>query len=294
MDGFGLIFGLGLVLGFGYWGTDFVQLQRALAVRRKEDAPFVSLSIGYAKLVFALLIALTGVAAPLVLSQAQLSRNWNATLPSLMLHYYTSVWLVFGMMGLAASLISTFSNNVAGFTSAWVQGIYQRSIHPGASDRHYTAVGRLTNAGVILLSIGAAYCALHFQSLMEYIQLVLATFNAPLFALVALAAITPHRAAASGRVGFLLGLGASVLHEVLVLAHVLRYGSQMSANFYGAVLGFVVALVSTLAIGWLRRPAARALQPRAAEGSAAPIPWTAIAAAVGLASLFVYFNLIFW
>ena len=56
MDRFGLIFGLGLVLSFGFWGTDFVQMQRALAVRKAQDAPFVPLSIGFAKLVFAMLV----------------------------------------------------------------------------------------------------------------------------------------------------------------------------------------------------------------------------------------------
>jgi solute:Na+ symporter, SSS family len=295
MDGFGLVFGLGLVLGFGYWGTDFVQLQRALAVRREKDAPFIPLSIGFAKLAFSLLIALTGVAAPLVLSQTQLSKNWNATLPSLMLHYYTSVWLVFGLMGLVASLISTFSNNVAGFTSAWVQGIYQQRINPNASDAHYTIVSRMTNAAVVLLSVGAASFALGFQSLMEYIQLILSTFNAPLFALVALAVIAPPRVARSGRTGFLLGLGCAIIHQVLVLAHVLHYGSQMAANFYGAIVGFCVAVLSTLALGWLRAsPADELAGQQSFDQQPNSIRWPALAAGVVLAGLFVAFNVMFW
>jgi solute:Na+ symporter, SSS family len=295
MDGFGLVFGLGLVLGFGYWGTDFVQLQRALAVRRERDAPFIPLSVGVAKLAFALLIALTGVAAPLVLSQARLSKNWNATLPALMLHYYGSAWLVFGIMGLAASLISTFSNNVAGFTSAWVQGIYQKRIRQNASDLHYTRVSRLTNAGVVLLSVGAAYLALGFQSLMEYIQLVLSTFNAPLFALVALAVICPRRVAAGGRTGFLLGLGCAVVHQILVLTHTLHYGSQMAANFYGGILGFGVALVSVLVAGYLHQPTEpRARQQQGSDQQPTSIPWPAVAAGICLAGLFVAFNVAFW
>ncbi len=295
MDGFGLVFGLGLVLGCGYWSTDFVQLQRAFAVRREEDAPLIPLSIGFAKLVFALLIALTGVAAPLVLSHTQRSRNWNATLPDLMRHYDSPVWLAIGLMGLAASLISTFSNNVAGFTSAWVQGIYQRRIRPEASDAHYKLVSRLTNAGVVLLAVGTASFALGFQSLMEYIQLILSTFNAPLFALVALAALAPRRAAASGRAGFLLGLACSILHQVLALTHVLRYGSQMAANFYGAVIGFCVALVSTLALGGLRTSAAAEPDlPWKTRLRAASFRWPVVAAGMSLAVLFLLFNAIFW
>jgi solute:Na+ symporter, SSS family len=295
MDRVGLIFGLGLILSFGYWGTDFVQLQRALAVRRPQDAPYIPLSIGFAKLVFAMLIVITGVAAPLVISQANLDAHWNSTLPLLMLHYYKSFLLFFGFMGLAASLISTFSNNVAGFTSAWVQGIYQQWIRPHAVDAHYTRVSRATNAAAVLLSVGAAFCALGFQSLMEYIQLILSTFNAPLFALVALAMTAPRRAAAGGRVGFLLGLAAAIFHQALNLVHVLHYGSQMAANFYGAIIGFVVALAATLLAGSLHGPqeTLHHFQP-SFEGRRASIPWPAVAAGIVLASLFVVFNVAFW
>lgn len=298
MDDFGLVFGLGLVLSFGFWGTDFVQMQRALAVRRDQDAPFIPLTIGFAKLAFALLVVITGVAAPLVLSRVNLSRNWNIVLPALMLHYYKScwsVWLAFGFMGLAASLITTFSNNVAGFTSAWVQGIYQQWIRPRAHDAHYTRVSRMTNAGAVLLSVGAAYFALGFQSLMEYIQLILSTFNAPLFALVLLAAIAPRRAAGGGRAGFLFGLACSIGHQVLVLAHVLHYGSQMAANFYGAIFGFSAAIVSTLWIGSVRGATEPAPRSRPVfDVWPAPVAWPALAVGVGLAGLFIAFNVIFW
>src|ERR1700722_426395 len=126
-------------------------------------------------------------------------------------------------MGLAASLVSAFSNNIAGFTSAWVQGIYQRLIRPRATDAHYTRVSRLTNAAAVVLSIGAASFALHFGSFMEYIQLVLSTFNAPLFALVFLAAAFPGRASRGGFAGFLTGLAVSIGHQVLVLTGLLHY-----------------------------------------------------------------------
>lgn len=295
MDRFGLIFGLGLVLSFGFWGTDFVQLQRALAVRRAQDAPLVPLNIGIAKLTFAVLIPMTGVAAPLVLSPKAFGGNWNATLPLLMLHYYSPFWLVIGFMGLAASMISTFSNNVAGFTSAWVQGVYQQWIRPHAGDEHYIRVSRMTNAAAVLLAVGAAYLALGFHSVMDYIQLILATFNAPLFALVALAVLAPRKAARGGRTGFLLGLGCSVAHQVLALLHVLHYGSQMAADFYGAVVGFVVAFVATLSIGMLRiRHVAPLVLESKPSGQPHRISWPVLAFGLGLACLFIVFNVIFW
>lgn len=295
MDVVGLVFGLGTILSFSFWATDYVQMQRALAVRHSQDATFLPLSIGAAKLVFALLIVLPGVEAPMVLPAGSLDGNWNNTLPALMLHYFRPAWVVIGFMGLAASLVSSFSNNIAGFTSAWVQGIYQRWIFPDGSDAHFTLVSRITNAGAVVLSVGAASCALHFHSFMEYIQLILSTFNAPLLALVLLAVAVPGRASRGGGVGFLTGLVVSISHQILVLLGVLHYGSQMAANFYGAILGFTVALVGAIIASKARDAT------EVGEHAQSQPDWplrglrrSAVIAGVGLAALTVAFNWIFW
>lgn len=251
MDVMGVIFGLGFILSFGYWGTDFVQMQRALAVRRGADISNIPLSIAAAKIIFAFLIVFPGVVAPQILGQ-RLAGNWNATLPSLMLHYFNSSWAAIGVLGLTASLASTFANNVSGFSSAIVQGAYQAWMRPGETDEHYFWAGRITNVMTVALSIGAAYFALSFQSLMEYIQMILATFNAPIFALVALAAIAPKRAVAGGFQGLIAGLASAVGHQILVFSGVLHYGSRMTANFYAAILSFSVCSVVTVVASRMR------------------------------------------
>jgi SSS family solute:Na+ symporter len=198
-------------------------------------------------------------------------------------------------MGLLAGLISTFANNVSGFSSAWVQGIYQLWIRPAEVEEHYVWIGRLTNVAAVLLSIGTASLALRHESLMEYVQMILSTFNAPLFALVALAAIVPRRAAKGGLGGFSLGLISAVLHQALVYAGVLHYGSQMSANFYAAILGFTVAASSTLLIGLIREEAA---SPPSTDGNAGavsvhfPLPAVMLAGAVLAACVLI--NVLFW
>lgn len=248
MDLVGVIFGLGLVLGFGYWSTDFVQMQRALAVRRPRDVPFVPLSIAAAKLVFAFIVVIPGIVAPVVLGGG-LEGHWNVTLPTLMLHYFRPEWIAIGVMGLAASLVSTFANNVSGFSSAWVQGVYQVWIRPRESDAHYLWAGRITNVLAVVAAIGAAYSARSFQSLMEYIQMILSTFNAPIFALVALAALFPRRAQGGGLVGLFAGLITAGAHQALVFAGVLHYGSRMATNFYAAIISFVVTAAATMMAG---------------------------------------------
>ncbi len=294
MDRFGLILGLGLVLGFGYWSTDFVLMQRALAVRRGAEVRFVPLALAAAKLIFAFLIVLPGVVAPLVL-QSRPGASWNTTLPDMLLHYYSPSWIVIGIMGLAASLLATLANNVSGFSAAWVQGIYRPAIHPGAEEAHYVWMGRMTTAAAILLSIAGAYAALEYQSMMEYMQMIFSTFNAPLFALVALAALVPGRAAGGGLGGFASGLVSTVLHQMLVHAHVFSYGSQMSANFYGAILGFSIAVVGTLSISRARGNTLP--QPSLTEESAcSPVqfPLLLVLLTTGIVCLCAAFNVFFW
>jgi len=291
MDTLGLIVGLGVVLSFGYWSTDFVLLQRALAVRDPRDVQYVPLAQAAAKLAFGLLVVLPGVAAPLVLRGAK-AGNWNATLPSLMLHYYSPSWAAIGVMGLVACLVATFANNVSGFSAAWMQGVYRPWIHPRAAEAHYVWMSRMSNAVAVLLSIGAAYVALRYQSLMDYIQMIFSTFNAPLFAVVALAALAPRRAARGGLGGFSLGLLVAISHQLAVRAGWLHYGSQMSANFYGAMLGFVCAAAATLVLGLRTAPSGPASapeQPRPQVQFSAPI----VGLALLIGAAFVAINLFF-
>jgi SSS family solute:Na+ symporter len=283
MDQVGVIFGLGLILSCGYWSTDFVLMQRALAVRRQADAPFVPLSMAMAKIGFAFLLVLPGAAAPLVL-RGQLGHNWNATLPSLMMHYYDPTWRIIGVLGLSASLAAAFANNVAGFSAAWMQGIYRAWIRPHASEPHYLLLGRMTNAGVVLLSAGVAYSALQFGSLMEYVQMIFSTFNAPLFALVLLAALAPGSAGRGGLIGLLSGVGSAGIHQVLVSGGVLHYGSRMSANFYAAIVVFSITTVVTLASSQFR--ANKQVAAGSASGAARlPIAYSRLTATWALAVL---------
>jgi SSS family solute:Na+ symporter len=153
----------------------------------------------------------------------------------------------------------------------------------------------MTNAAAVLLSIGAAYVALSYRSLMEYIQLILATFNAPLFALVGLAALAPRRVARGGLAGFTLGLLSAALHQALVYARLLHYGSQMSANFYAAILGFTFTALSTLAIGSMRRqvtPQSSLGEETVRGGVYFSMPTVLLA--VGILCVCVMLNVLFW
>ena len=111
--------------------------------------------------------------------------------------------------------------------------------------------------------------------------------------LVALAALAPRKVAGGGLGGFTLGLIGTILHQVLVRTGILHYGSQMSANFYAAILGFSVAAATTLLLGRMHR------QRQLVTGGDVvhvPIrfPLPTVMLALGIAAACVAINLLFW
>lgn len=294
MDRIGLIFGLGVVLGTGYWSTDFIILQRILAVRRSEDPRHVLVAISAAKLIFAFVIVLPGIAAALVLGKGE-QGSYNTILPRLMLHFFPKYWGGLAEMGLAVALIATFANNISGFSAAWIEGIYRTTLRKGASERHYILMGRLSGIAAVLIAVGGAIVAATYNSLMEYMQIIFSTFNAPLLALVLLAVALPRRVASGGLWGFSAGLGAGLFYRLSMLWGWLHFGSKMSGSFYTAIVGFVVTLAVTLLAGHLRRGSFVPAPQRMGEGlgqrhlSAWPLVLVVLLAVLALG-----INLYFW
>jgi SSS family solute:Na+ symporter len=175
-----------------------------------------------------------------------------------------------------------------------MQGVYRPWFRPASEENDSLRMSRITNVVAVVLSIGAAYVALTYQSMMEYMQMVFATFNAPLLVLVVLAAVAPRSAARGGVAGFSFGLASTVLHQIAVRVGFIHYGSQMSANFYSAILGFIVATVSTLLVSELRREVVP-LQTQGKSAAVFPLCFTksTIAFAIAIAIVCVVLNLWF-
>jgi SSS family solute:Na+ symporter len=248
MDILGVSMGLGFVLSFGYWCTDFVLIQRALAARTTAGVLNTPLIAAFVKLFFPVLVVLPGLAAA-VLFASGTGFNYDQALPALMVRYYRHGLLGFGITAILASLMSGLAGNINALTTIWTHDIYRPSLVPNRSDRHYVLVGRLATLVAILLSIATAYVALSFNNIMDYLQLLFSLFNAPLLATFLLGMFTTWATPKAGFSGLLLGTLASIAHNAAYRLHWISYGSDMSANFYGAILAFascfaVTALVS--------------------------------------------------
>ncbi len=161
-----------------------------------------------------------------------------------------------------ASFMSGMAGNVTAFNTVWTYDIYQSYINRNKSDRHYLRVGQITTIVGVAVSIGTAYVAKMFNNVMDFLQLIFAFINAPLFATFLLGMFWKRSTGHGAFFGLLSGTIAAALHhgltapagsETLVkggwLGSVLHtYPSEMAQNFWTAMFAFSAALVLTIII----------------------------------------------
>jgi len=272
VEWFGMVMGLGFVLSFGYWCTDFLVVQRAMAADSMSAARRTPLIAAVPKMLFPFLVILPGM---IVMAQtfsdgrAQLPLKPDGTLdfdmaiPVMLATYFPSGLLGLGLTALMASFMSGMAGNVTAFNTVWTYDIYQSYIKKGGSDAHYLWVGRVTTVIGILLSIGTAYLATRFNNIMDFLQLVFAFVNAPLFATFLLGMFWRRATGHGAFSGLLLGTLAAAFHHGLTLpqnavagikggwlvTEVLhRYPSEMAQNFWTAIYAWTVCFVMTIVI----------------------------------------------
>ena len=257
LDGFGVVFGLGVVLSFGYWCTDFVLMQRAFTARTDIEARQVPLWAGFGKLIFSLIVVLPGLAAFRLFPELRHAQRFDQALPELMTMLYGPTMLGLGLTALAASLMSGLAANVSAFAAILTEDIYRARIRKHRSETHYLLIGRASAVAAILISMAASYLNFLFSNLMEHVQLIFAVFGAPFFAIFLLGMATRRTTEKGAIAGFVSGTVLALAHLVAVTRGWLHYGSLMSANFHAASDAFLTTLcVSWLCSGGRRLPAA--------------------------------------
>jgi SSS family solute:Na+ symporter len=255
VEWFGLAMGLGFVLSFGYWCTDFLVVQRAMAAESMSAARRTPLIAAVPKMLFPFLVIVPGIIAvalpatvPLPGVTAQEGENvqrarkgiipqkvdektgglkfdkdgnpefdYDLAIPNMLLVYFPTGILGLGLTALLASFMSGMAGNVTAFNTVFTYDIYQSYIHSGASDRHYLWVGRITTVWGIALSVAAAYAATRFNNIMDMLQLVFGFVNAPLFATFLLGMFWKRATANGAFFGLVGGTLAAMIHHGLTL-----------------------------------------------------------------------------
>src|SRR5918911_5689125 len=206
---FYIVFGLGLVQSFGYWCTDFLVVQRALAAEDLAASQRTPLIAAFPKILYGILAIFPGLIALSILPSLGQSpgveNSFNMAVPYVMAYYLPTGMLGLGLTALMASFMSGMAGNVTAFNTVWTYDIYQSYLRKGASDRHYLWMGRAATVWGIALSVAAAYVAASFNNIMDLLQLVFAFVNAPLFATFALGMFWPRATGTGAFTGLLAG-----------------------------------------------------------------------------------------
>ncbi|MGA2383296.1 MAG: sodium:solute symporter family protein [Gemmatimonadales bacterium] len=324
VEWFGLVMGLGFVLSFGYWCTDFLVVQRAMAANSMSAARRTPLLAAIPKMLFPFLVILPGmIAIALHVTRGGLlplgadgTPNYNLAVPVMLGHYLPTGLLGLGLTALMASFMSGMAGNVTAFNTVWTYDIYQSYIRPGQSDKHYLRMGQAATVFGILFSVAAAYVTTRFNNIMDMLQLVFAFVNAPLFATFLLGMFWRRTTGHGAFFGLLIGTGVAALHNGLVLplgdvpgikggflGTVLHtYPSEMAQNFWTAIFAWTACFVATIVISLLTKRKKSdeelkglvyALTPRLKDRES---PWYKQPATLGVIvlGLTVVLNVIFW
>jgi SSS family solute:Na+ symporter len=324
VEWFGMMMGLGFVLSFGYWCTDFLVIQRAMAAESMSAARRTPLVAAVPKMLFPLLVIVPGmIAIALHSSSGGLLPigsdglpEYNLAVPVMLAHYLPSGLLGLGLTALMASFMSGMAGNVTAFNTVWTYDIYQSYIRPGQTDRHYLRMGHAATVFGILASVAAAYATTRFNNIMDMLQLVFAFVNAPLFATFLLGMFWRRATGHGAFFGLLIGTLAAAAHHGLTLPDgavpglkgaflgpVLHtYPSEMAQNFWTAIVAWTVCFGATIGISLLTRGTKSdeelqglvyALTPRLKDGEKV---WYKRPATLGVVvlGLTLVLNIIFW
>jgi len=287
VEWFGLVMGLGFVLSFGYWCTDFLVVQRAMAADSMSAARRTPLIAAVPKMLFPFLVIVPGMIAlafgaggeglipaklgldgtPLLDSTGAAVLDYDLATPMMLISLFPSGMLGLGLTALLASFMSGMAGNVTAFNTVWTYDIYQSHIRRDASDAHYLWMGRAATVGGIALSVAAAYVASTFNNIMDLLQLVFAFVNAPLFATFALGMFWRRATGHGAFAGLLAGTAAAAIHHGLSLPAGMHagikggylgllhtYRSELAQTFWTAIVAWTTCFVVTILVSLLTRP----------------------------------------
>ncbi|GIP37710.1 sodium:solute symporter [Paenibacillus sp. J31TS4] len=250
----GVTLGLGFALGFGYWTTDFLVVQRTLAARNLRAAQNTPVLASFFKMIVPVLVIVPGLIAAVLIPDLGKpgGPTYNLALPLLMERYYPPGLLGLGLTAMLASFMSGMAGNVTAFTTVWTYDIYQAYIKKDASEKHYISMGRWAIFVGILISIGTAYIAQSFSSIMDYMQTLFSMFNAPLFGTFLLGIFWKRATPWGGFWGLVLGvLSAFAMYFFLPEG---TFFSEAAGNFWRAWWAWVITVVVTIVVSSFTKP----------------------------------------
>ncbi|MBY8873353.1 sodium:solute symporter family protein [Micromonospora sp. PLK6-60] len=254
----GIVFGLGFVLSFGYWTTNFAEVQRALSARNMSAARRTPIIAAYPKLLIPLVTVIPGLVALVTVKGLGAESGdlvYNNAIPLLMRDLLPNGVLGVAVTGLLASFMAGMAANVSGFNTVVTYDIVQAYFKRDRSDEYYVRVGRIATVLGVLVGIGTAFIAAGFSNIMNYIQALFSLFNAPLFATFIIGMFWKRMSAVAGFWSLLLGtLAALFTYLGYKFFGWFHFNSDLEESFWGAGIAFATVAVVAAILTPLTRP----------------------------------------
>jgi solute:Na+ symporter, SSS family len=254
----GVVFGLGFVLSFGYWTTNFAEVQRALSARNMSAARRTPLIGAYPKIFLPAIIILPGLIAVLTvkgLGGTNVNLQYNTAIPHLIGNFLPEGMLGLAVTGLLAAFMAGVAANVTSFNTVVTYDLIQSYFIKDRDSAFYLRAGRLVTIGGILISILTAFIAKGYSNIMNYIQTLFSIFNAPLFATFIVAMFWRRATAWGGFWSLVAGTAAAYATNRLAAYHeIFHFGSALSASFWQAIIAFIVGALVLVLVSLVTKP----------------------------------------
>ena len=266
----GIVFGLGFVLSFGYWTTNFVEVQRAMASESMSAARKTPIIGSFPKMLVPFIVILPGMIAAVLVPEIAALKNggapaggasgegvtYNDSLLLLMREVLPNGLLGLAIAGLLAAFMAGMAANVSAFNTVFSYDLWQRYVVKDKPDHYYLTVGRVATVISTIIAIFTALIAGNFSNIMDYIQTLFGFFNAPLFATFILGMFWKRMTPTAGWVGLVAGTLAAITVWVLGnpnLIGVFQLPGQGLA-FVAASTAFVVDVIVSVIVSSFTEP----------------------------------------
>ena len=314
----GIVFGLGAIISFGYWTTDFLVVQRVLSakdIRSAKMAPIIGAAF---KMFVPFIVILPGLLALAVLPVHLVSEpqalatgghSYNEALPLMLARYCGPGLLGLGVTALIAGFMSGMAGNVSAFTTVWTFDLYKALINKNAEDKHYVRMGQWTTVVGVLISVGTAYLVMQAQSIMDYVQALFSFFIAPLYGTVILGMLWKRATNKGGFFGLLagtlssIGMWAWVKGDPSALRYVAMspHAKDMAENMYRSLWSWIICVIVTVTVSLMTKARPESELQGLVMGATAipreddvPVYYRPWFWAVIVTVVFVILNILFW
>ena len=256
-DWIGIILGLSFCLSFGYWTTNFAEVQRAMAAKDGHSARLTPIIGAYPKTFVPLITVLPGMAALVLLpgiGSGGDNLEYNQAIPALMAKYLPQGVLGVAVTGLLAAFMAGMAANVSSFNAVFTYDIWQDYLKPGRPDRYYLTIGRWATVGGVVLAVATALIASSFSNISNYLQTLFSFFNVPLFCAFIIGMFWPRASRSAGFWGILTGTLTAVVVYALYKQGVLTFRSDLHETMWGSICAFAVGAVSMVIVSLMEQP----------------------------------------